>query len=179
MMFTSSFTEPEIANYVALTASFIKEQRETYTKLATPLSPAEQETFKPFFSESILKTTRFFHKTDGPLVSPDFFRELNEKGVPFSVDRLKAITFIDTVVTLEELNPRIQFHELVHAVQYQKLGYKQFANKYLRGLLARGSYEKIPLEANARLLDEAFAQDPAQAFSVEADIQKWINENRF
>src|SRR5258708_5997026 len=179
MMFTSSFSENETTQYVNLMASFIKAQREIYAPSAEPLSPSQQEFFKPFFEEGVLKTTLFFHKQDGPIETPDFVKEINEKGVPFSIDRLKAITFIDVVVTFEELQPRVQFHELVHAVQYRKLGFKQFANKYFRGLLRMGKYEKIPLEANAHALDEAYSKNPASPFSVEAEVQKWINENRF
>jgi hypothetical protein len=179
MMFTSSFSENEITEYVNLMADFIKAQGEIFAKSAAPLSPPEQEAFKPFFDEGLLKTTLFFHKKDGPIESPDFLRKLHEKGVSFSIDGLRAITLLDVVVTFEELQPRVQFHELVHAVQYRKLGRKQFANKYLRGLLRMGKYERIPLEANAHLLDEAYAKNPSEPFSVEAEVQKWINENRF
>lgn len=38
------------------------------------------------------------------------------------------------------------FHELVHVIQYEKLGLVQFANKYVRGFLNGGSYDGIPLE---------------------------------
>jgi len=179
MMFSTNFTESEISNYAGQMAAFIKTQREIFLSQAAPLSEAQLEPFKPYFNEGILKTTLFAGKTDGPIASPDFMEELSQKGVAFSLDRLKAITFLDVVVTFEELDPRVQFHELVHAVQYQKLGLKQFANKYFRGLLRSGRYEKIPLEVNAHLLDEAFSKNTGQPFSVEADVQKWINENRF
>jgi hypothetical protein len=179
MLFTSGFSDSEIVNYVNLTSAFIKAQREAYVKGAAPLSPSQQEAFKPFFEEAILKNTLFYQKQDGPVETPDFLRELNGKGIDFSLDRMTAITFMDVVVSVGELDPRVQFHELVHAVQYRKLGLKQFANKYFQGLLRTGKYEKIPLEVNARLLDEAYAKDPSAPFSVEADVQKWLNENKF
>ncbi len=179
MLFTTSFPENDIARYVNETATYIKTQREAYLPDAAPLSPREQEVFRPFFNEGILRTTLFSRKPDGPMETPAFLKELNDRGVAFSWDRLEAITFVDMVVFYRDLEPNIQFHELVHAVQYQKLGLKQFANKYVRGLLSRGSYEKIPLEANARLLEEKFFKDPTQAFSVEAEVQRWINENKF
>lgn len=179
MMFSTNFTDAEIANYAGLMASFIKSQREAFVSQAAPLSESQQEVFKPFFNEGILKTTLFARKSDGPIASPDFLEDLNQKGVAFSIDRLKAITFLDVVVTFEDLDPRVQFHELVHAVQYQKLGLKQFANKYFRGLMRTGKYERIPLEVNAHQMDEAFFKDPGQPFSVEAEVQKWVNENRF
>lgn len=179
MLFTNSFPENEIVRIVGEMAAFIKAQREAYASQAAPLSSHEQEVFKPFFSEAILKNTLFFNKAPGPLEPPDFLKELNERGVQFFLDRMEAVTLVDVVVSHRGLEPNIQFHELVHAVQYQKLGLKQFANKYVRGLLSRGSYEKIPLEANAHQLEDRFVKNPAEAFSVEAEIQRWINENKF
>lgn len=179
MLFTSGFSDSETTNYVNLMSTFIKSQREAYVNNAAPLPADQHELFKPFFDEAILKNTLFFHKQDGPVETPDFLRELNGKGIDFSFDRMTAITFVDVVVSVGELDARVQFHELVHAVQYRKLGLKQFANKYFQGLLRSGKYEKIPLEVNARLLDEAYAKDPSAAFSVDADVQKWLNENKF
>ncbi len=179
MLFTSSFSENEINAYIAKTASYIKTQRDLFAENAAPFSPGQFEVFKPFFSEAILKTTLFFQKQDGPLENPDFLKEINEKGIHFSLERTKATTFIDVVVFSGELDAKIQFHELVHAVQYQKMGHKQFANKYMRGLLRTGEYTKIPLEVNAYNLQEAFMANPDQPFSVEAEVQKLINENKF
>lgn len=179
MLFLNSFSENEISNYVGLLASYIKTQKETYLPLATPLTEDEKNALKPYFGDAILNQTFFYLKSDGPIEAPDFLRNITEGGIFFPVERLRAVTFVDVVVTYGPLDPRVRFHELVHAVQYQKLGLKQFANKYLRGFLARGSYEKIPLEVNARMLDEAFAQNPSVTFSVEQEIQRWTNENKF
>ena len=179
MLFTSSFSENEIVHYVNETAAYIKAQREQFAPKAQPLAFAEQGAFRPFFTEAILNTTLFYLKTDGPVQTPDFISELNDRGVPFTLERLKAITFMDVVVAYEQVPAQVRFHELVHAVQYQKMGLKQFANKYLRGLLVKGTYERIPLEANARQLDEAFSKNPSQAFSVDQEVQRWINENKF
>lgn len=179
MLFTNSFSDSDVVRLLNEMSSFIKAQREAFAAQAAPLSPQEQEPFKPFFSEAILNTTLFHKKTDGPIETPDFVKELNDRGVAFSLDRMEAVTLMDVVVSYRDLGANIRFHELVHAVQYQKLGLKQFANKYVRGLLTRGSYEKIPLETSARLLEDKFAKSPSETFSVEADVQRWINENKF
>ncbi len=179
MLFTNSFSDSDVLRYVNEMASFIKAQREAFAPQAAPLSPEEMAAFKPFFSEAILNTTQFCKKTDGPVETPDFVKELNDRGIAISLERMEAVTLMDVVVSYRDLGPHIRFHELVHAVQYQKLGLKQFANKYVRGLLTRGSYEKIPLEASAHLLEEKFAKNPSEIFSVEADVQRWINENKF
>ncbi|HJT24960.1 MAG TPA: hypothetical protein VJ873_10300 [bacterium] len=179
MLFTNSFPESEIVRIVNDMSAFIKAQREAFAPQATPLSAHDCEVFRPFFGEAVLKTTLFYRKTDGPFEPPDFLKEMNDKGVNFFLDRMEAVTLMDVVVSYHGLEPNIQFHELVHAVQYQKLGLKQFANKYIRGLLSRGSYEKIPLEVNAHQLEDKFFKNPSEVFSVEAEIQRWINENKF
>ena len=179
MLYTSSFSENEIIHYSGLMAAFLKSQREKYSENAEPLPEDKREALKPFFSEAILNTTLFCRVQDEPIQNPDFLTSLHERGVSFALDPLQAVTFIDVIVSYKPLEPRVQFHELVHAVQYQKLGLKQFAYKYVKGLLGRGSYDRIPLEVNARNLDEAYTKNPAQPFSVDQDVQRWINENKF
>lgn len=87
---------------------------------------------------------------------------------------MAAITFVDTVVSREPLMDRLLFHELVHVVQYQKLGLPEFAAKYVTGFLTGGSYEAIPLEVNAHELDARFAAAPTKPFSVANEIQAWV-----
>jgi hypothetical protein len=175
----TQFSEEEIVDYSALIATFIRSQREAYVERATLLPPSQVEKFSPFFNPGLLRNTFFFHKKDGPIEDPVFLKELNDRGLAFSLDRLRAITFMDVIVSYEELKPQVQFHELVHVVQYQKLGLKQFAHKYLRGFLVTGSYESIPLEKNAYVLDQAYSQNPDKPFSVEQEVQTWINGNKF
>jgi len=178
-LLTTKFSDEETLSFVNLTASYIRSQRDAFFEAAAPLPSVKAEKFKPYFSDGILKSTRFFIKKDGPIANPEFLKELNDRGVDFSFERLQAITFIDVVVSFETPEPRVQFHELVHAVQYQKLGVKQFANKYFRGILATGDYWQIPLEVNAHQLDARYEQSPNQPFSVEPEVQSWINGNRF
>ncbi len=178
-MVATKFSEGEIVEYSGLIAAFIRSQRDTYLEKAAGLSEVQIENFSPFFNTGLLKNTFFYRKIDGPIEDPAFLKELNDRGIYFSLDHLRAITFMDVVVSYEELKPQIQFHELVHVVQYQKLGLKQFAHKYLRGFLATGVYESIPLEKNAYALDKAYIQNPQQPFSVEQEVQNWINGNKF
>jgi hypothetical protein len=92
---------------------------------------------------------------------------------------MAAITFVDTVVSHEPLTDRLLFHELVHVVQYQKLGVPGFSAKYVTGFLSGGSYETLPLEMNAYKLDARFAGAPAKPFSVEDEVQAWIGAGMF
>lgn len=92
---------------------------------------------------------------------------------------MAAITFVETIVSHGQLSERTLFHELVHVVQYAKLGLPAFAAKYITGFLKDGSYEAIPLEMRACELDERFATAPRNSFLVETEIQKWIDAGKF
>jgi hypothetical protein len=117
------------------------------------------------------------------VTNPPFYPELMRMG--FGADSLPdfeemaAITFVDTVVSHEPFTDQLLFHELVHVVQYEKLGLAEFATNYVTGFLKGGSYEGIPLERNAYELDGRFATQPTKAFSVETEVQSWLDGDRF
>ncbi len=92
---------------------------------------------------------------------------------------MAAVTFVDTIVSDEVFTDRLLFHELVHVVQYDKLGLGEFSARYVRGFLSGGRYEAIPLEMNAYQLDARFSAAPMNPFSVEAEVQEWIDAGRF
>jgi hypothetical protein len=115
--------------------------------------------------------------------NPPFYEELVQMGfgrgsLP-DFDVMVAVTFMDTIVSHEPFINELLFHELVHVVQYEKLGLAEFAGKYVRGFLGGGSYEAIPLERNAYQLAARFAVAPMNPFSVEAEVQAWIDAGMF
>ena len=164
-------------------AAYIGGQRQTYRGKAVALSQNQKTVMHPFFPASILDTARVV-VLDGERVSnPPFYGQLLKMGfeagsLPDFAD-MAAITYVDTVVSHEPFTDRLLFHELVHVVQYEKLGLAEFAAKYVRGFLSGGSYEAIPLEMNAYELDARFATTPAKPFSVADEVQKWTDQARF
>src|SRR4051812_15589457 len=96
----------------------------------------------------------------------------------FSAD-MAAVTFQDMIISYEPFTNQLLFHELVHAVQYQKLGVDEFAERYVNGFLQGGGYDGIPLEINAYQLDDRFAKNPGREFSVEMEVQKWVDTGKF
>ena len=102
-----------------------------------------------------------------------------ERGSLPDFAHMAAFTFVDTIVSYESLTNELLFHELVHVVQYQKLGLADFAGEYLRGFLSGGSYEAIPLERNAYQLAARFVAAPTRPFSVETEVQVHIDAGRF
>jgi hypothetical protein len=131
---------------------------------------------QPFFPVSALDSARVVVLA-GERVSNPPFPGTTEDGL--RTDALPnfafmaASTFVDTVVSHEAFTDRLLFHELVHVVQYEKLGLEAFAS------LSGGSYEAIPLEMNAYELDARFAATPTKAFSVPDEVQAWMNAWRF
>ena len=174
--------DSQIAWIIREVAGYIESQRQTYRQRAMPLERNQRTAMQSFFSVSCLDSTRVV--VSGHRVpNPSFYGELVKMGFdPISLPDFKlmtAITFVDTVVSHAPFTERLLLHELVHVVQYEKLGLPEFSAKYVRGFLSGGSYEAIPLERNAYELDARFAAAPAKPFSVEAEVETWIRAGRF
>jgi hypothetical protein len=164
-------------------AAYIGQQRQTYRRRAVPLDPNQMAAMRPFFPASTLDSARVVALAGERVGNPPFYAELVRMGfgagsVP-DFAHMAAITFVDTVASHGPYDDRLLFHELVHVVQYEKLGLTEFAAKYVKGFLSGGSYEAIPLEMNAYELDARFAGAPARPFLVEAEVQAWIHSGRF
>jgi hypothetical protein len=72
--------------------------------------------------------------------------------------RFDGITFKNTFFVLKGRDTeRLQFHELVHVVQWARLGVDRFLLAYGVGLLQFG-YEESPLEKMAYTLEDQFVQ---------------------
>ena len=162
---------------------YIGHQRQTYRAGAAPLSLSQRKAMLPFFPEPVLDLTRLVILAGKRVNHPPFYGELMKMGFEatclpnFSL--MAAITFVDTVVSHEPFTDRLLFHELVHVVQYEKLGVVEFAAKYVTGFLSGGSYDGIPLELNAYELDGRFAAAQPKAFSVVSEVQAWIDGRSF
>ena len=163
-------------------AAYIDQHRQTFRGRAVPLEANQRTAMQPFFQAIALDSARLILLGEHAS-NPPFYCELVQMGFdPASLPNfteMAAITFVDTVVFHVPLTVRTLFHELVHVIQYRKLGLADFAAKYVMGFLTGGSYEAIPLERNAYELDGRFASAPSNHFSVEAEIQSWIDANKF
>lgn len=164
-------------------AAYIDQQRQTYRRRALPLSQNQRTAMRLFFLSSILDSARVVVPAGERVANPRCYGELVRMGFePVSLPdfaHMAAITFVDTVVSQDPYDDRLLFHELVHVVQYAKLGLNNFAAKYVKGFLSGGSYGAIPLEMNAYELDARFSAALARPFSVEAEVQRWIDAGRF
>lgn len=161
-------------------AEYIGAQRSAYRPAAVPLSATQRAKMNSFFPQSALESARLLA---GQFPNPSFYAELLTMGFQPNLlpnfEEMAAITYVDTVVSRVPFADRLLFHELVHVVQYQKLGLATFAAKYVTGFLTGGSYEAIPLERNAYELEYRFVAAPTHSFSVTSEVQAWIDAGRF
>lgn len=182
-MLLPKLSDAQIAWAIQLVAAYIGQQRQSYRCRAAVLNENQKTAMEPFFSSFPLDSTRVVVLSGERVSNPAFYGELISMG--FEADSLPdfelmaAITFVDTVVSHEPLTNRLLFHELVHVVQYEKLGLAEFAAKYVTGFLRSGLYEAIPLERNAYELDARFVTASAKPFSVSAEVQQWIDAGTF
>jgi hypothetical protein len=175
--------DAENAWIIQQVAAYIEQQRQTYRGRAVPLDGHQRSAMQPFFPASTLDSARVVVLARQRVSNPPFYGEILKMGfeagsLPDFAD-MTAITYVDTVVSHETFTDRLLFHELVHVVQYEKLGLAEFATKYVKGFLSGGSYGAIPLEMNAYELDARFAATPTNPFSVADEVQSWIDRGRF
>ncbi len=176
-----TLTPEQIAQISGLVARYIAEQRERYAPRAVPLSGQQRAAMGVFFSPEQLLGTRLLVLGDRRVANPDFYPMLRDLGLSNLPDfsLMSAITFYDVVVSQGPFGDGLLFHELVHVEQYRQLGIPRFAELYVRGFLAGGSYDSIPLEANAYILGGRYEGNPAQQFSVADEVRRWITEGWF
>lgn len=96
----------------------------------------------------------------------------------FETTRWAGITYGDTyfVDRRFDRSESLHFHELIHAVQWDCLGFDRFLLAYARGLLREG-YARSPLEVMACRHQRRFETDPAP-YPAEALVREEL-EARF
>jgi hypothetical protein len=163
------FILPFVPLFSWLTARYIARHRERLLPASQPISARDQEDLSGFFSSSLLAETRIVCAS---VPNPKFYRLVKMLGIEgvLEMSSIGAITLVDLVAYPDPMHRKTLFHELVHAVQYQVLGLRRFADLYVRGFLNHGGYDGIPLERQAYELEERFSRKPKKIFSVEEDV---------
>ena len=174
----------QIEAITAAVVDFIAQQRWKYLLESAPMTTVQIESLRSFFPASVLEAARFVElMPDRRISNPLFYGELKSMGFSREVlpdfAEMAAVTFVDLIVSYGAISEQTRFHELVHVVQYQKLGVHAFASRYVTGFLSAGGHEGIPLERNAYTLEARFKADTSKPFSVEAEVQSWIDAGRF
>jgi len=171
----------QISQVSGFVADYISTQRKKALPNATPLGHNQLRSMEGFFPQEVLYGVRLLVLEGTRLENPPFYQMLRQMGLVNLPDfsTMAAVTFYDVVVSHQPFSEGLLFHELVHVEQYRQLGLPRFAELYVRGFLAGGGYDGIPLERNAYLLQDRFERDPEIWFSVADEVTAWIGEGRF
>jgi hypothetical protein len=125
-----------------------------------------------YFSEQLMSTTNVV-VTDRLPVPPLSKWGLSE-FTSFVTQPMSGITYLDTyfLLTSAAADESAHFHELVHVIQWQMIGPREFLLQYAAGL-ARHGYLGSPLEKMAYAHQRRFDAD-SPSYSVEAEVRKQL-----
>ncbi len=177
----SSTPSPEqISEAVGWLSTFLSSAQERYAAFTKPLPGPHRTAMQPYFSSSLLDRVRV-HELHGERIPvPDFFATARALGFdPPEISHMDSLTFVDVIVFNEEITERVLFHGLVHAVQIQALGLERYAELWVRSFVKTRAHYTVPTEVHAFSLASRFARSSAPAFSVEEQVQRWIDEDRY
>ena len=167
-----------VSQLASMVEDYISSSRKKFAPDSMPLDETQRATMQPYFPAEILENTRLYVLRDEHVPNPSVYSMAKMMGIRNLPDfsGMTAITFIDVVISHEEFTDAILFHELVHVVQYAQMGLKEFASRNVNGFIQGGSYEEVPLEKHAYLLESRFMQSPP--FSVEQEVREWREANK-
>src|SRR5215471_11026591 len=150
-----------VTQLIGAVEAFVVSSRKKYSSQAELMTAAQRAAMQPYFAPEILDQTRLVTLDGSRVQNPPFYAMAKMMGIRNlpSFSDVAAVTFVDVIVSHEEWSDSLLFHELVHVVQYAQLGNKEFASRYVNGFIKGGSYEEIPLEKNATVLEERFSEN--------------------
>lgn len=162
----------QLANMVE---EYITSSRKKYAPQAVALTDAQRSAMHPFFSPAVLDSARICVLYGTRVSNPSMYAMTKMMGIRNLPDfaAMTAITFVDVIVSHQEFTDALLFHELVHVAQYAQMNLKEFAGRFVNGFIQGGSYEEVPLEKMAYVLESRFSQNAAEAFSVDDEVRQW------
>jgi hypothetical protein len=175
-------SEEQIQQGIQWVATYLREQREHYSPLATPLPTRFKAIMWPYFSPELLDHVRMVELHGDRIPTPTFYGEVKALGFDTlpQVTHMESLTFLDVVVFNEKCTDKSLFHALVHAVQFQVLGLERYAELFVRGFVNTRFHFSVPLEAHAFSLESKFLRPAsAERFSVEEQVRLWVKQGRY
>ena len=173
-------TPEQIAQAIEWLSTYLQEQREHYFPASGPLSAQQKALMWPYFSQALLDQVRIIELRGARVAVPEFFAQARALGFePPEVTHMDSITFLDVIAFNQELSERALFHALVHTVQLQTLGLRRYAELWVRSFIKSRTHFTVPLEVHAFSLASKFLHPAGESFSVEDQILRWIDDNRY
>ena len=173
-------TPAQIAQAVEWLSTYLQQQREHYFPASGPLSAQQKALMWPYFSPVLLDQVRVIELRGARVAVPEFFAQARALGFePPEITHMDSLTFLDVIAFNQELSDRALFHALVHTVQIQALGLRRYAELWVQSFVKSRTHFTVPLEVHAFSLASKFLHPMAESFSVEAQIFRWIDDNRY
>jgi hypothetical protein len=164
-----------VSQLVSMVEDYINNGRKKYASQAVPLTDPQRTAMQPFFPPAVLDSARLWVLHGTRLPNPSMYTMAKMMGIRNLPDfsEMAAITFVDVVVSHQEFTDALLFHELVHVVQYAQMGLKEFAERFVNGFILAGSFDEIPLEKMAHVLEIRFSEGSGNPFSVDNEVRQW------
>jgi hypothetical protein len=180
---TSPVPQPsaeQIAQAIEWLASYLREQRDHYSPVATSLTNEVKARMWPFFSADLLDRIRIIELRGARVRVPEFFAKVRALGFePPQITHMDSVTFLDIVAFNQSLSERALFHAMVHAVQIDVLGLHRYAELWVHGFLKTRTHFTVPLEVHAFTLSSKFLRPMPERFSVEDEVVRWVADGRY
>lgn len=170
----------QIAQAIEWISTYLQRQREHYFPVSGPLSVQQKALMWPYFSPALLDQVRIIELRGARVAVPEFFAQARALGFePPEITHMDSLTFLDVIVFNQDLSERALFHALVHTVQIQSLGLRRYAELWVQSFVKSRTHFTVPLEIHAFSLASKFLHPTTESFSVEAQILRWIDDNRY
>lgn len=147
---------------------WVRHRRAMYRDAATPVAGIDAEVLARYFSAPVMACVRV--ATVERIEDPAVYGLMRALGirVPMELSTVAGMAFGDTVVMAggeadEARRRSTLFHEMVHVVQYRRLGMREFCRQYVRGW-TEGGYFGLALEVEAYAMQKRF--DRGEEFEV-------------
>jgi hypothetical protein len=173
-------TPEQVAQAVEWLSTYLQQQREYYFPVSGPLSAQQKALMWRYFSPALLDGVRVVELRGARVAVPEFFTEARSLGFePPEITHMDSLTFLDVIVFNEEFSDRALFHALVHTVQLQTLGIQRYAELWVQSFIKSRTHFTVPLEVHAFSLASKFLRPAAERFSVEDQVRRWMDDNRY
>jgi hypothetical protein len=169
-----------VSQLVTTVEDYINNSRKKYASQAVSLTDAQRSVMQPFFPAAVLDSARLWVLRGTRVSNPSMYTMAKMMGIRNLPDfsDMAAITFVDVIVSHQEFTDALLFHELVHVVQYSQMDLKEFAGRFVNGFIQGGSFEEIPLEKMAHMLDGSFSANGGEPFSVDEEVKQWREKEK-
>ena len=170
----------QIAEAIHWIGGYLREQREHYFPVATPLTNECKARMWPYLSADLLDRIRIVELRGVRVRVPEFFTRVRALGFePPEITHMDSVTFLDVIAFNQRLSERALFHSLVHSVQIDVLGLQRYAELWVHGFLKTRTHFTVPLEVHAFSLSSKFLRPMLERFSVEDEVLRWVADGRY